>query len=75
VYREKLRKIPCKYFDHGKGTCRFGSACHYAHLDLEGNPVVPEQARAVVDARGEYQQYSQLNLGMFLVQKKEKKKS
>jgi E3 ubiquitin-protein ligase makorin len=76
LYREKLRKIPCKYFDNGKGTCRFGSACHYAHVDTEGNAVVPEQARAVVDARGEYQQYSTLNLGMFLnIQKKEKKKS
>jgi len=42
-YKEKMKQIPCKYYDGGKGTCKFGSNCHYAHIDTtsttsESNP-------------------------------------
>lgn len=30
-YRLKLREIPCRNYDFGRGTCPFGSSCFYAH--------------------------------------------
>lgn len=37
--QEKMKEIPCKYYDGGRGSCKFGSNCHYAHrgdLTVEG---------------------------------------
>ena len=28
-YRAKLAQIDCKYFDHGEGSCPFGTSCFY----------------------------------------------
>jgi E3 ubiquitin-protein ligase makorin len=72
-YMEKMRKIPCKYFDNGKGACRFGSACHYAHVDDNGAEIVPQQLRSYVDSSGGYTQHQEINLGMFF-QKAERRK-
>ena len=47
AYLASLRSIPCKHFNHGEGTCPFGSSCFYAHTDKLGRPVVIEPRRAV----------------------------
>jgi len=60
-----MSKIPCKYFDHGKGMCKFGSNCMYAHVDSDGNPV-KIQYRVYVDSTGGTQSVNKLNLGMFV---------
>lgn len=72
-YMDKMRKIPCKYFDHGKGACRFGSSCHYAHKDTDGSEIVPQQLRSYVDSSGSYTQHTEVNLGMYF-QKAERRK-
>jgi len=36
-YAEALKKIPCKYFNKGKGECPFLDSCLYSHIDHEGN--------------------------------------
>uniref|UniRef100_A0A6B2LHD8 RING-type E3 ubiquitin transferase n=1 Tax=Arcella intermedia TaxID=1963864 RepID=A0A6B2LHD8_9EUKA len=77
-YKEKMRQIPCKYFDGGKGTCKFGTNCHYSHID-ESAPVsmdapIPlndystfeSKNRIITDAQGEAVSVNAINLGMFL---------
>jgi hypothetical protein len=73
-YREKMTKIPCKYFDFGKGTCKFGDNCHYAHVDANGRPVSMPQ-RTFIDSSGEFQHYGEIKLAMFLEPQLGKKKS
>jgi hypothetical protein len=73
-YREKMTKIPCKYFDFGKGTCKFGDNCHYAHVDANGRPVSMPQ-RTFIDSSGEFQHYGEIKLAMFLENQLDKKKS
>ena len=46
-YLQRLRKLPCKHFNYGEGTCPFGSSCHYAHTDREGRPIVSLPRAAV----------------------------
>ncbi|KAI8910206.1 hypothetical protein EDD86DRAFT_204773 [Gorgonomyces haynaldii] len=36
-YRESLKKINCKFYDFGNGTCPFGTSCFYKHADKFGN--------------------------------------
>lgn len=51
-YREEMRKIPCKIFDYGKGTCPFGASCFYAHLNPDGTRHVPAPPRFMIGADG-----------------------
>jgi len=47
-YKEKMKQIPCKYFDGGRGSCKFGANCHYAH---KGDPIpVPHHGHGVSSA-------------------------
>eukprot|EP01103_Thecamoeba_quadrilineata_P005083 TRINITY_DN14935_c0_g1_i1.p1 TRINITY_DN14935_c0_g1~~TRINITY_DN14935_c0_g1_i1.p1 ORF type:complete len:262 (+),score=0.47 TRINITY_DN14935_c0_g1_i1:64-849(+) len=34
-YKNKMRSIPCKYYDYGKGACPFGDFCFYSHRTNE----------------------------------------
>lgn len=36
-YRDRLSKMPCKYFSEGRGTCPFGTSCFYAHILPDGS--------------------------------------
>eukprot|EP01120_Amphizonella_sp_Union-15-10_P007905 TRINITY_DN2735_c0_g1_i1.p1 TRINITY_DN2735_c0_g1~~TRINITY_DN2735_c0_g1_i1.p1 ORF type:complete len:266 (+),score=42.30 TRINITY_DN2735_c0_g1_i1:57-854(+) len=38
AYKERLKKIPCKYYKFGSGVCPFGRSCFYGHLTEEGTP-------------------------------------
>ncbi|KAK8790839.1 hypothetical protein WA158_005470 [Blastocystis sp. Blastoise] len=49
-YKKNMSSIPCKFFNHGKGQCPFGSSCFYSHKDSEGNDYVP---RLVVTSDGD----------------------
>ncbi|XP_078443099.1 zinc finger (CCCH-type/C3HC4-type RING finger) family protein isoform X2 [Wolffia australiana] len=35
-YMDRLRKIDCKHFDFGNGTCPFGTSCFYKHAYRDG---------------------------------------
>eukprot|EP01128_Nolandella_sp_AFSM9_P009648 TRINITY_DN6282_c0_g1_i1.p1 TRINITY_DN6282_c0_g1~~TRINITY_DN6282_c0_g1_i1.p1 ORF type:complete len:484 (-),score=60.31 TRINITY_DN6282_c0_g1_i1:34-1485(-) len=60
-YKEKMKEIPCKYYDGGRGSCKFGSNCHYAHRGDVSDP-----KRQLTDAEGEPVTVNSLNLGMFM---------
>jgi len=47
-YLRRLRKLPCKHFNFGDGTCPFGSSCFYAHVDRLGCTIRPEPPRRVL---------------------------
>lgn len=47
AYLARLRRIPCKHFDRGKGSCPFGSSCFYSHADELGNEIKLEPRVAV----------------------------
>lgn len=36
-YKDKLKKIPCKYYNRGESQCPFGSSCFYAHKRPDGS--------------------------------------
>ncbi|KAI9291022.1 hypothetical protein K502DRAFT_159308 [Neoconidiobolus thromboides FSU 785] len=37
AYKSKLKQIPCRYFDSGRGECPFGSSCFYIHQYPDGS--------------------------------------
>lgn len=37
AYKKKMSTIPCKYFDHGRANCPFGSSCFYTHKNIDGS--------------------------------------
>lgn len=39
AYKAAVATIECRHWDRGRGTCPFGTSCHYAHLDEAGAPV------------------------------------
>lgn len=76
-YKDKMKQIPCKYYDGGRGSCKFGANCHYAH---KGDPIPTKGSlrsppmRTITDSEGEAVAVnSSFNLGMFLTSKKTKK--
>ena len=36
-YKMQLQEKHCKHFDHGRGTCPFGTSCFYRHEFLDGS--------------------------------------
>lgn len=42
-YKERLAKRDCKYFNQGKGTCPFASACFYRHAYPDGTIATNEE--------------------------------
>jgi len=44
VYKKRLKKIPCKYFQYGEKECPFYDQCFYGHFNKDGTPapVVPK---------------------------------
>eukprot|EP00286_Rhodomonas_abbreviata_P001209 CAMPEP_0181288084 /NCGR_PEP_ID=MMETSP1101-20121128/138_1 /TAXON_ID=46948 /ORGANISM="Rhodomonas abbreviata, Strain Caron Lab Isolate" /LENGTH=327 /DNA_ID=CAMNT_0023392171 /DNA_START=15 /DNA_END=998 /DNA_ORIENTATION=+ len=36
TYQERLKKIPCRHFDQGRGECPFGTSCFYEHRFKDG---------------------------------------
>jgi hypothetical protein len=65
-YKAKLATITCKYFNKGKGTCKFGTSCMYSHLNSDGTPYAPPPVRKMQDSDGEIMWYNGLKLGMFM---------
>lgn len=43
AFKLKLKQLACKYFDYGKGSCRYGEACHYHHLTYMLSPRLDER--------------------------------
>mmetsp|Transcript_23306 Transcript_23306/g.25885 ORF Transcript_23306/g.25885 Transcript_23306/m.25885 type:complete len:278 (-) Transcript_23306:231-1064(-) len=37
-YKNRLGKIPCKYYKFSDGVCPFGASCFYAHVTRDGKP-------------------------------------
>eukprot|EP00026_Physarum_polycephalum_P005581 Phypoly_transcript_05616.p1 GENE.Phypoly_transcript_05616~~Phypoly_transcript_05616.p1 ORF type:complete len:606 (-),score=134.44 Phypoly_transcript_05616:2-1819(-) len=64
-YKSKLTTITCKYFNNGKGVCKFGTSCMYSHTNPDGTPFVPPTPRKMQDAEGEVTFYNGLKLGAF----------
>jgi len=65
-YKSKLSTITCKYFNKGKGTCKFGTSCMYAHTNPDGSVYVPPPSRKMQDAEGDILFYNGIKLSMFL---------
>jgi hypothetical protein len=36
VYKQELRKIPCREYSYGDGKCSFGASCFYSHKNKMG---------------------------------------
>lgn len=75
-YKSKMKQIPCKYYDGGKGTCKFGANCHYAHSgDLtvqdSASPNSQVKGRTLTGSDGSSVSVNDINLGMFLNNNKE----
>jgi len=71
-HQDKLRRIPCKHFNYGKGLCKYGINCHYAHTDESGHPMASTppngNTRTLIGSDGGVRHYSDLTLtlGSFL---------
>jgi len=65
-YKAKLVTITCKYFNKGKGTCKFGTSCMYSHTLPDGSAYVPPSPRKMQDSDGEVTFYNGLKLGAFI---------
>lgn len=37
AYKQQLQEKHCKHFDHGRGTCPFGTSCFYRHEYIDGS--------------------------------------
>jgi hypothetical protein len=72
-----MNKIPCKYFDYGRGTCKFGLNCYYAHVDQNGRLLVQTQRNSIPENSATEKRHkpssSDLKLGMFLLPPKNNK--
>jgi len=65
-YKSKMKQIPCKYFDFGKGICKFAEHCLYSHQNLvNNNEKQIENERIITDSEGVAVQKT-INLGMFI---------
>ncbi|GAM25366.1 hypothetical protein SAMD00019534_085410 [Acytostelium subglobosum LB1] len=64
-YKSKLSTIPCKYFNNGKGSCKFGTSCMYAHLNADGSIHRPT-VRKVQSSTGDLVTLYSTQLGMFI---------
>ncbi|GBG34640.1 E3 ubiquitin-protein ligase makorin-1 [Hondaea fermentalgiana] len=51
-YQVRMKKIPCRYFDQGNGTCPFGTSCFYKHVYSNGQEENPGDLRTYKDAEG-----------------------
>jgi E3 ubiquitin-protein ligase makorin len=51
-YHGSQRRIPCRHYNYGKGTCPFGTSCFYAHLNADGTPAVAPKHTIRLDAEG-----------------------
>ena len=52
AYAQSQAKIPCKYFDGGRGECQFGSSCRYAHTRPDGSAQVYVRPPLLTDGDG-----------------------
>lgn len=52
-YLQGQKAIPCRNFDQGRGTCPFGSSCHYAHLLPNGQPAPMGKHTFLINTDGE----------------------
>ena len=53
-YKKKLSSIPCRFFNHGDGSCPFGSSCFYDHRYKNGEKWIPPPPLFEVDESGEW---------------------
>eukprot|EP01083_Nonionella_stella_P199889 732621_1 len=44
TYKSRLRQIPCRRFNEGRGQCPFGDACLFSHGDKKPTSAAPSQA-------------------------------
>ncbi|KJE89566.1 zinc finger family protein [Capsaspora owczarzaki ATCC 30864] len=64
-YRDRLRAIPCKYFNFGEGTCPFSTSCFYSHALRDGT-VEEVRLRHIGTAEGETKIVSAIRLSDFI---------
>jgi len=68
MYRKKLEKIPCKYFNYGDGECPFFNHCYYKHCDRDGHLIEKSKHRFKTGADGETEVIRDNTLSDFLFQ-------
>eukprot|EP00397_Hematodinium_sp_SG-2012_P032645 GEMP01034778.1.p1 GENE.GEMP01034778.1~~GEMP01034778.1.p1 ORF type:complete len:283 (+),score=101.53 GEMP01034778.1:51-851(+) len=51
-YKGNMITIPCKFWDHGRGSCSFGASCFYAHCNPDGTRYVPPPQRSMMSDSG-----------------------
>jgi len=66
AYTARLRAIPCRHFNQGRGTCPFGTSCLYDHRLPDGRPAPVPAPRLRVDADGNTAAASVVQLAHFL---------
>ncbi|NXU54379.1 MKRN2 ligase, partial [Turnix velox] len=59
-------KKPCKYFQQGKGTCRFGAKCLYLHAYPDGTIAEPEKPRKQLSSEGTVRFFNSVRLWDFI---------
>ncbi|EGC28384.1 hypothetical protein DICPUDRAFT_44314, partial [Dictyostelium purpureum] len=64
IYKSKLATIPCKYFNKGRGQCKFSTSCMYLHLNADGSIYKP-LVRKVQSSFGDTTLHNN-QLGMFM---------
>jgi E3 ubiquitin-protein ligase makorin len=51
-FQQGMKRIDCKWFDKGRGTCPFGSSCFYVHRLSNGEVVAAPEVRPVLGPGG-----------------------
>jgi len=66
AYTRRLRSIPCRMFDRGRGECAFGSSCFYEHRLRDGTLAPMDPPRLYYDGEGNVAGRRGMSLADFL---------
>ncbi|KAG9260357.1 E3 ubiquitin-protein ligase makorin-2 [Astyanax mexicanus] len=65
-FKSGVSKKPCKYFDHGRGTCPFGGKCFYMHANPDGTRAEPDKPRKQLGSEGNVRFLNSVRLWDFI---------
>ena len=65
-YKRRLKEIPCKHFEYGKGSCPFNGSCFYLHMYPDGTLEKPSKPRLISNAEGSITPMKGIRLSDFL---------